>query len=437
VSAATAARSPRDGAVLPRLLAGIHAAEPVTLSEHLGRLGPLPPGLWRQAPGLIELVEASGLRGRGGGWFPAGDKLRAVAAQGGRPIVVVNALEGEPVSGKDKVLVRHAPHLVLDGAVAAAAALGARRALVAICEDAGPEQHSLATAIAARERAGTDEGISLSLARVPAGFVSGEETALVHFLNGGPVKPTARPPLPFERGIAGAPTLVQNAETMAHLALIARNGPAWFRAVGTDTEPGSTLVTLSGAVRNPGVFELAIGTALSSVIERAGGVNERPSALLVGGYFGTWVPAVRAESLRLSEVDLRRVGARLGAGAITVLPGSACGVAETARVARYLARESAGQCGPCVHGLAAVADSLTRLTGGERVAGERADGPRELERLLRMVEGRGACRHPDGAVGFVRSALEVFSQELELHVRGKRCDPGASAILPVPRKERT
>jgi NADH:ubiquinone oxidoreductase subunit F (NADH-binding) len=421
---------------MPRLLAGIHPGDPVPLGEHLARHGPLPPGLWRRAPGLIELVEASGLRGRGGGWFPAGDKLRAVASQRGQPVVVVNALEGEPVSGKDKALVRHAPHLVLDGAVAAAAALGARRAIVALSEDAGPEQQAIASAIAARERAGADEGVSLSLARVPAGFVSGEETALIHFLNGGPAKPTARPPLPFRRGVGGAPTLVQNAETAAHLALIARRGPRWFRAVGTEAEPGSALVTLSGAVRNPGVFEVSLGTALSSVVGRAGGVSERPAAVLVGGYFGTWVAAARAASLTLSEVELRHAGARLGAGAITLLPASACGVAESARVARYLAAESAGQCGPCVHGLAAVADSLERLAGGQHAVTAHNGGAHELVRLLGLSEGRGACRHPDGAVRFVRSALEVFATEVELHLRGKRCDLGASELLPVPRRGR-
>jgi NADH:ubiquinone oxidoreductase subunit F (NADH-binding) len=432
VSAATRAQQATPIG-LPRLLTGIRASGPVSLDEHHALHGPLPAGLWRRAPALIQRVEQSGLRGRGGGRFPTGDKLRAVAAQRGRPVVVVNALEGEPVSGKDKALLRHAPHLVLDGATAAAAALGARTAIVAVSADAGPEQRSLAQALAARERAATDHDVALSVALVPSGFVSGEETAILRFLNGGPPKPTVRPPLPHERGVGGAPTLVHNAETLAQLALIARLGPDWFRALGTPAEPGSMLVTVSGAVHSPGVLEIAIGTPLAAVIQRAGGFTERPRALLLGGYFGTWVPAAAAAALRLSETDLGSVGARLGAGAIVALPDSACAVTETARVARYLAEESAGQCGPCAHGLDAAAEALERLA--QRRPAPEAHGA-ELARILRQVNGRGACRHPDVAVRFIGSALEVFADEIAQHLAGG-CRRPAAGILPVTGRRRT
>jgi len=433
VSAARAQRATPIGYGLPRLLAGIHATEPVSLAEHHALHGPLPAGLWRRAPGLIELVEQSGLRGRGGGRFPTGDKLRAVAAQRGRPVVVVNALEGELVSGKDKVLLRHTPHLVLDGAAAAAAALGARNAIVAVSADARPEQRSLAQALAERERAATDHNVALSFALVPPGFVSGEETAIIQCLNGGPPKPTARPPLPHQRGVGGAPTLVQNAETLAQLALIARLGPDWFRTLGTPADPGSMLVTVSGAVHTPGVFEIAIGTPLAAVIQRAGGFTERPKALLLGGYFGTWVPAATAAALRLSETDLASVGARLGAGAIVALPVSVCAVAETARVARYLAEQSTRQCGPCTHGLAAAAAALERLA--QRHPADGREHP-ELVRILQQVDGRGACRHPDGAVRFISSALEVFADEIAQHLAA-RCGLRAAGILPVTSQRRT
>jgi len=421
---------------LPRLLAGIHATEPVSLTEHQALHGLLPARVWRRAPGLIELVEQSGMRGRGGGRFPTGDKLRAVSAQRGRPVVVVNALEGEPVSGKDKVLLRHAPHLVLDGAAAAAAVLGARRAIVAVSADAVTEQRSLAKALAERERAATDRNVALSVALVPPGFVSGEETAILRFLNGGPPKPTARPPLPHQHGLGGAPTLVQNAETLAQLALIARLGPDWFRTLGTPAEPGSMLVTVSGAVHTPGVLEIAVGTPLAAVIQRAGGFTERPKALLLGGYFGTWVPAAAAAALRLSETDLACVGARLGAGAIVALPDSACAVTETARVTRYLAEQSAHQCGPCTHGLAAAAAALERLAQRQPARDAHSREPSELARILRQVNGRGACRHPDGAVRFISSALEVFADEVAQHLAG-RCGLRAAGILPVTSQRRT
>ena len=222
----------------------------------------------------------------------------------------------------------------------------------------------------------------------------GEETALVQFLNGGPAKPTFTPPRPFERGVGGAPTLVQNVETLAHLALIARFGPAWFRALGTPREPGTALVTLSGAVARPGVYEIALGTPLRDCRaggRRARGVRAYPGRRLLRrlGRRG------RGAGLRLSEAD-RPLGGALGAGAIVALPARACGLAETARVARYLADESAGQCGPCVHGLDAIADALERLAAGDRT--DRRDGSSAGSR----GPGRGACRHPDGAVAVRR-----------------------------------
>ena len=174
---------------------------------------------------------------------------------------------------------------------------------------------------------------------MPDAFVAGEETALLAALAGRAAKPTVKPPYPFERGLEGAPTLVQNAETLAHLALIARFGADWFRGLGTEDEPGTALVTLSGRVARPGVYEIELGTPLSHVLEQAGGPAEPAGAFLVGGYFGGWtadqhLPLTRANGL--------------GAGVIAVLPAGACGVHESARVARYLAGESAGQCGPCV-----------------------------------------------------------------------------------------
>jgi len=393
---------------LPRLLAGLRHDRPVSLDEHLARLGPLP------RIDLIAAVEASGLRGRGGGGFLTGAKLRSVAGRRGRAVVVVNATEAEPVCAKDKVLLRHVPHLVLDGAAAVATALGAREAIVVVGESAHAEQATVAHAIDARARQGSDGRVTLRLAVAPPMFVAGEETALVSLLNGRAAKPTFKPPLPFERGVGGAPTLIQNAETLAHVALIARFGPEWFRELGTVEEPGSALVSVSGAVRRPGVHEFALGTPLREVVAGAGGLTAPAQALLVGGYFGSWVTAEQAQRLELCAASLRRVGASLGAGAVVVLPASACGVRETARVARWLADESAGQCGPCVHGLAAVAHALERLA-----AAGGADVRPQLERWLGQIEGRGACRHPDGAVRFVASALAVFEDEIRRHLRGR------------------
>jgi NADH:ubiquinone oxidoreductase subunit F (NADH-binding) len=408
-------------AVLPRLLAGVSSADgPASLGEHLAVYGRLPP------PGAIDLpafAEASGLRGLGGAGFPTATKLRAVAARRGRPVVVANGAEGEPISGKDKVLVRYLPHLVLDGATAAAQALGAREAIVTVSRADREGLDALSAAIA--ERRAFDVRVRLRAVAVPDGFVAGEETAVVQFLNRGVAKPTFTPPLPFERGVGKAPTLVQNVETLAQLALIARFGADWFRALGTLEEPGSALVTISGAVAEPGVYEIALGTSLRELVAQAGGVTEHVRAFLVGGFFGSWLGESEAADASLLEGDLRPRGARLGARAIVVLPTSACGICETAAAMRYLADSSAGQCGPCVHGLDTIARSFERLAARQQL-----DERRQVARWIAQVRGRGACRHPDGAAALADSALRVFAREAELHLRG-RCE-AKWRVLPTP-----
>ena len=396
---------------VPRLFAALGAG----LDEHLDRWGPLP----ALGGGLIDLVAQSGLTGRGGGSFPTTRKLAAVAERGGR-LVIVNGIEGEPASGKDRVLLRHAPHLVLDGAVLAAQAVGAHEVLVAFGGAGELELAALQKEIEVRARRRLDGRVRLRALRAPGAFVAGEETALAEFVEGRPAKPTFGPK-PFERGI-----LVQNVETVANISLLARFGPHWFREVGTADEPGSALVTLSGAVETSGVYEVALGTTVDDLFRQCGGLSESLQAVLVGGYFGSWLRAAELPGLRLLDADLpHRVS--LGARALIALPEQACGVVELARVARYLARESAGQCGPCVHGLAAISDALVHLARRER-----SDRLR-LGRWIDQVRGRGACRHPDGAARFVASGLDVFADEVDRHLHG-RCSGFDRTILPVPNR---
>jgi NADH:ubiquinone oxidoreductase subunit F (NADH-binding) len=269
-----------------------------------------------------------------------------------------------------------------------------------------------------------DEGIPIEVVSGPDGYVTGEESAVVNLLERGVPVPTFVPPRVYERGYRGGPTLVQNPETLAQIALVARHGDLWYRELGTAADPGSALITISGAVAAPGVFEFAFGTPMSDLLAAAGGSSEPLQALLVGGYFGTWVPAGRAMRLRLSREDLRTVGCSLGSGVVIALGESACGLHETARVIDYLARQSAGQCGPCVYGLGAIADGVAALAGGTAGAHELDD----VTRWAFEVRGRGACHHPDGASRFVLSALEVFAPEIERH-RRERCR-AADAGLP-------
>jgi NADH:ubiquinone oxidoreductase subunit F (NADH-binding) len=408
----------------PRLLAGLQDDRPVPLAEHLARHGTLDE---RRLSSLPDLIEAAGLQGRGGSGFPVARKIAAVAAQRGRPVLVVNAAEGEPLSAKDKVLLRHVPHLVLDGVVALAAAVGARDVVIAVAASRTTERAVLEAALAERR----PRRLEIRVTAVADGFVAGEETALLQFLNGGPALPTLTPPRPFERGVDGRPTLVQNAETAACVALIARHGPSWFRRVGTAAEPGSALFTVSGAVARPGVHETPFGIPLTKLIELAGGTTSKPGAVLVGGYFGTWFGAADAQTLTLEEACLAPRGGGLGARAVVVLPSDACGVTETARVARYLACESARQCGPCVNGLAAIATALEQtahLTGDDQRA--------RIARWCRMVGGRGACHHPDGAVRFVASALDVFADEFAAHSVHRRCAHAGARVPAIPERAR-
>lgn len=407
---------------LPRLLAGLDAGGgPLSLAAHERIHGPLP---LHPAQGLIELVHDSGLRGRGGADFPMAQKLRAVGSRGGSTVVVVNGSETEPASAKDRLLLSRLPHLVLDGAVLAARSVSSREVMIKLGDHVGDPAGVMRAAIAARP----PEGVRIQVAVGPSGYVTGEETAVINHLSGGPAVPTFVPPRPFERGLGGRPTLVQNPETLAQLALVARHGARWYRELGTEADPGSALVTISGAVRMPGVYELAFGTSMHDLVAAAGGPSEPLQALLVGGYFGTWVTEASISRLRLAREDLRSVGCALGSGVLIALGESACGLHESARVVGYLAEQSAGQCGPCVFGLRTIADSMAALADG-------AAQPGELERLTRLgeeVKGRGACHHPDGAVRFVQSSLQVFAEEIEWH-RRYRCEARAAGLALPPR----
>jgi NADH:ubiquinone oxidoreductase subunit F (NADH-binding) len=213
--------------------------------------------------------------------------------------------------------------------------------------------------------------------------------------------------------VGGAPTLVQNVETLAHLALIARHGAGWFRAAGQPDEPGTFLATVSGAVAAPGVVEAGYGVTLGELIRAAGGASSELAAILVGGYHGGWVPADPA--LPVSRAALAPFGASPGAGVVVALPVGSCGLVETARIAGYLAGESAGQCGPCVNGLPRLAGSLADLAARRARPGL----PAEVDRLARLVEGRGACRHPDGTSRLIRSALRAFDADVAAHLAGR------------------
>ena len=414
---------------LPRLLAGLPPdGARMDLPRHLQQWGWPWPATWR-ASNLIREIEQAGLRGRGGAGFPTAVKWRAVSSRRMRAAVVVaNGAEREPASGKDRLLLARAPHLVLDGASLAGAAVGAVRVIAYVPADLVA---TVTAAVAERSERGLDP-TPIEVVPAAPSFVAGEESAVVDHLNGGPggrpVFTAVRPV--YQRGVQGRPTLVQNVETLAHAALISRLGAAWFREMGTAESPGSALLTVSGAGRPPAVTEVALGTPLASVLHALEADLPSVGAVLVGGFGGTWLAAPDARHARLSAEGLHSLGASFGAGVIGVLPLDACPLAETAHIATYLAAHGAGQCGPCVHGLPALADVSAAL------AWHPSRQTRLVERaghLAGQIAGRGACHHPDGAVRLVQSGLRVFADHVDAHLNYGPC-PGAGRppVLPVP-----
>ena len=397
---------------LPRLLPLIPGVAE-DLRAHLARRGRPPMG----HPHLIQAVEQSGLTGRGGAAFPVHRKLAIVARARGRKVIVANGAESEPASRKDALLLRAAPHLVLDGLQLAAEAIGATQAHLYLHPGVNPE---ITRALAQRHAAHLDR-VSVTITEAPPRFLAGQESALVSRLGGGPAVPAFTPPRVTERGLGGAPTLVQNVETLAHLALIARYGPRWFRALGTADEPGSMLATVH-THDNVTVVEAEIGVTVKTLLPPANNAQ----ALLIGGYHGAWLP--NDGTITLDNQTLRKHGAAVGAGVIAALPADRCGLAEAARVVRYLAAESAGQCGPCLNGLPRMAAALAELAG----RGHRRQTRADLERWAGLVTGRGACSHPDGTVRFVRSTLAVFAPEIERHARGHCSATNRTPFLPLP-----
>ena len=409
----------------PRLL----PLEPLDSSGHRAFYGSAPR---IDGARVIEMAGRAGLAGQGGAGFPVHRKMAAVreAAErtGRRAVVVANGSEGEPASAKDKALLWHSPHLVLDGVELAATAVGASRAFVAVEAHSGLRWR-LRTA--SEQRAGS--GVPVTIVEVPPRFLSGQETALVSLLNGGPAKPRFQTRPVFEDGVDGAPTLLHNVETLAHLALIARHGPDWYRSGAT-----TTLFTVHHGEAAPAVVEASPGLSLERL---AGPGVADAQAVLVGGYHGSWLPVASASGPPQEKpadgrvgpatpVTAEGLGVPLGAGMIAVLPQDRCGIVETAAILRFLALESAGQCGPCLNGLPRIAAAFGALA---RPA-PRADLVRVRESLSRwagLVTGRGACRHPDGSARLALSALTTFAAEADAHAHGRCRAPGRPPMLPT------
>lgn len=399
-----------------RLLGGPPVLEGI--AEHERRLGPRPAG----SRALIDVIADSGLRGRGGAWFATARKWSAVARSSqGNAVVVINASEGEPLSAKDQHLMSLRPHLVLDGAALAAETLGASEIVLYLSRGQRAERTI--------ERAVKQRSEPVRIVKTAHRYIAGESSAVINRVSNGPSKPRFSLHRASERGVDDRPTLVQNAETLAHVAMIARYGSEWFRKLGTQASPGTAMVTVCGNVKRPGVYEIDLGAPLSSVLDAVGGVVTAPvPGVLIGGYFGSWLSGAEISTLRLDPESLHEHGGAFGCGVIAVLPRDVCAIVEATRVVSYLAAESAAQCGPCINGLNALAEAMERIATSSAETGD----IERVHRWIVMVRDRGACHHPDGAVGMLASALKNFEQHLAWHLSGRRC-PGLDASgFPAP-----
>jgi NADH:ubiquinone oxidoreductase subunit F (NADH-binding) len=376
---------------------------------------------------LLGEIDLSGLLGRGGAAFPLAVKVRAVRDNGrrcGGAVVVANGEEGEPASIKDRWLLRHRPHLVLDGLRLAAQIAEATRAYIYVSDR--PAAEAVETALAELDAAALN-GLAISVVSVAPGYVAGEETAAVRVLNGGPAKPTDKPPRPFEEGVAGLPTLVSNVETLANLPFLQRHGSEAFRRYGTSTSPGTFLATVTGAGRPPALYEIPHGVAFTDLLTLHGVPADQVRGVLMGGYFAGLINRDMLDAT-LDHESMRRLNSGLGCGAIAILTDD-CPVAVAASVMAYYDRENAGQCGSCFNGTAAMSAVTEALRDGLATNEDMT----RLQRWSVVLRGRGACATLDGATNLAASLLVQFPQHVTRHLESgcETCQSGAfSAVRP-------
>jgi len=423
----------------PRLLTDFGRVDPTDLDSYRAHGGytALERAIRHLSPeAVIAEIESADLRGRGGAGFPTARKWQATrAAESDRKIVVANLMGADPTSLGDRALAEGNPHLIVEGLLVAAFAVGASEAIIAVRRDWQRAVERLRLAVEQTAAAhlsgylvlGTDVTIQISVEEGSGAYVAGEETALLAALGGDRGMPVIRPPYPATRGLWGVPTLVQNAETLAHVAWILAHSPDAFASMGREGNRGTKLVTMLGKVGQPGVVEVALGTPLGELIPLAGGATGTVKALFVGGPGAGAVGAAELDT-PYDYDSLAGVGAHIGSGTVLVTDTDTCMV-DTARFfLDFSAREACGKAVPCRIGTQRLVEALDRILA----ATPRPDDFNLLRDLSRKMADTALCRLEALAPRPMLTTLERFPEEYRAHAERGVCLAGACRVEAVP-----
>ena len=383
---------------------------------------------------VIETIKDSGLRGCGGAGFPVGTKWQFVRQATGRPkYVVCNADEGEPGTFKDRAILERDPHLLIEGILIAGYATGAEAGYIYIRGEYEPGWLALKRAIAEASAAGylsdavcgTDFSFHLGVRRGAGSYVCGEETALLNSLEGKRGIPRLRPPYPANEGLWGKPTLINNVESLARVPAIMEKGAAWYRGLGLNGAAGTKLYSLSGHVRQPGVYELPLGiTTRALIFEHGGGVrgNRALKGFCPGGISSGVLPADLID-VPLDYEPLAKAGSMLGSAAVIAMDDTTCMVDVALQAARFFVHESCGECTPCRLGNERVLELLTMIAAG---AGSWRD-VQALHELGEQIRGDARCGLGQAAPLMLLSTLSHFAKDYQVHIEERHCPTGACA----------
>ena len=382
-----------------------------------------------QPADVVAMVKASGLRGRGGAGFPAGVKWGFVPPGVYPRYMVCNADEGEPGTFKDRVLIEHDPHGLIEGIAISSYACEAEMAFIYIRGEYEFGAQRLERAIEqAYERGclgkdilGSGYNLDVVVHRGAGAYVCGEETALLSSLEGDRGHPKLKPPFPASEGVYRKPTIVNNVETLFNVPFIVERGADWYRDFGTEKSSGLKLFSISGHVNKPGVYELPLGTPIMGLInDCAGGPSQPIKAVIPGGSSTPMLPADKLEGLTLDYEAIAEAGSMLGSGAVIVIGQNTCIVRAVERLAEFYRHESCGKCIPCREGTDWLYQILHRIEhGGGR--------EQDLDLLLDIcdgIAGKSFCPLGDAALGPVRSSIEHFRDEYLFHIHEERCMVG-------------